>query len=347
MDLETRKNLLRCYYANNNSATAAIRQYKRENQLIKDPCSPSTVTRMVKKFERSYSLHNEKHGRNSLQNERSHDVAEIITRKAGRISIRQVSNESNIPCTSVYRVMKGQLSLKPFKYKMLQALEDHDFEQRIEFGNWYYRNEAIIPNVLWSDEAYLHLDGGLSRYHCQIWSQNNPRQFMTKHLHPLKVCVWIGFTSTFCLQPYFFEGTITAHSYLRMLQNHVCPRLKRICKLTSIIFQQDGAPAHFGQVVRSYLEEIFGADRIISRGCQIPWPPRSPDLTPVDYWFWGTLKARIFHRNPPTTIQELKGRVIEECERFTSDDFSNAVADLRHRIELLMKVQGHHFEHLI
>lgn len=342
-----RKNLLRCFYANKNSATAAIRQYKRENHLIKNPCAPSTVIRMVEKFERTYSLQDEKHGRNSLENERNENVAEIVSHNAGRISIRKVSNESNIPATSVYRIMTGQLSLKPFKFKMLQALEDRDFEKRIEFGNWYYQNEPTIPNVLWSDEAYLHLDGGVSRYHCQIWSVNNPRQIMTKPLHPRKICVWIGFTSTFCLEPYFFEGTITAASYLQMLQNHVQPSLTRLDKLSSTIFQQDGAPAHFGKVVRSYLEKTFGADRIISRGCNVPWPPRSPDLTPVDYWFWGTLKARIFHHNHPMTIPELKQRVIEECERFTPDEFCNAVADLRHRIELLMKEDGHHFEHLL
>ncbi|GFV42932.1 hypothetical protein TNCV_4954421 [Trichonephila clavipes] len=27
--------------------------------------------------------------------------------------------------------------------------------------------------------------------------------------------------------------------------------------------------------------------RIISKCCKFIWPPRSPDLTPVDFWLWG------------------------------------------------------------
>jgi len=346
MDLEMRKNLLRCYYANNNSSTAAIRQYKRENNLIKDPCAPTSVKRMVEKFERTYSLKDENHGRSSLEGERKELVAGVIQQAGGKTSVRQVGNQLAIPSASVHRIMKGALSLKPFKFKMMQALEPRDYENRMEFGNWFYHNLARIPNIMWSDEAHLHLDGSISRYHCRIWSDDNPRQFLTKPLHPQKVSVWFGFTSKFCLQPYFFDTTINAQNYLEMLQTHVRPGLARLRKLSNTVFMQDGAPAHFSLAVRGYLEETFGADRIISRGCDIPWPPRSPDLTPVDYWFWGTLRARIFHHHPPSTIQQLKQRVVEECARFSPDEFSNAVGDLSPRIELMMGVHGQHFEHL-
>lgn len=342
-----RKNLLRCYYANDNSPTAAIRQYKRENSLIKDPCSTSSVTRMVEKFERTYSLHDEKHGRSSLEEDRKELIAEAIEDSRGRISVREVSRSTDIPSASAHRIMRKSLSLKPFKLAMMQALEPQDYQKRVEIGNWFYDNEATIRNILWSDEAYLHLDGSISRYHCRIWSQNNPRQFLTKSLHPEKICVWFGFTSTFCIVPYFFDTTINAENYLKMLQTHVRPALTRMRKLSSTIFMQDGAPAHFSSRVRNYLEQTFGVGQVISRGCSVNWPARSPDLTPVDYWLWGTLKARVFHHDPPTSIPQLKQRVTEECERFSPDEFSNAVGDLTHRIEKMMEVQGQHFEHLL
>ena len=95
MDLEMRKNLLRCYYANDNSP-AAMRQYKRENSLIKDPCSTSSVTRMVEKFERTYSLHDEKHGRSSMEEDRKELIAEAIEHSRGRISVREVSRSTDI-----------------------------------------------------------------------------------------------------------------------------------------------------------------------------------------------------------------------------------------------------------
>ena len=109
---------------------------------------------------------------------------------------------------------------------------------------------------------------------------------------------------------------------------------------------QDGAPPHFASTVRQFLIHTFTQERLISRGCNLVWPSRSPDLNPLDYWFWGTLKARIFHTNPPTTNQTLKSRIMEECGRFTVEEFSAAVSSLTGRIELLLTQDGGQFEHL-
>ena len=51
-------------------------------------------------------------------------------------------------------------------------------------------------------------------------------------------------------------------------------------------FQQDGAPAHFALDVREYLNNIF-PNGWIGRGGPVQWPPRSPDLTPMDFFIWG------------------------------------------------------------
>jgi len=53
---------------------------------------------------------------------------------------------------------------------------------------------------------------------------------------------------------------------------------------------QDGAPPHFSCFVTDVLNEIF-PDTWIRRGVPIPWPPRSPDLSPLDFFLWGTLRA--------------------------------------------------------
>ena len=42
------------------------------------------------------------------------------------------------------------------------------------------------------------------------------------------------------------------------------------------------------------LREIFTDERIISRNFPSPWPARSPDLNPCDFWLWGYLKDRVY-----------------------------------------------------
>ncbi|GBN93046.1 hypothetical protein AVEN_126775-1 [Araneus ventricosus] len=49
-------------------------------------------------------------------------------------------------------------------------------------------------------------------------------------------------------------------------------------------------PAHFPRVVRGYFKRTF-APCCIGRGGPIPWLTRSPNLTSLDLFLWGTLKV--------------------------------------------------------
>ena len=58
---------------------------------------------------------------------------------------------------------------------------------------------------------------------------------------------------------------------------------------------------------------VFG-DRIISRRADVVWPPLSCDLTPLDYYLWGTVKDKCY-ANKPERIDALKDNISEAiCE---------------------------------
>ena len=75
----------------------------------------------------------------------------------------------------------------------------------------------------------------------------------------------------------------------------------------TIIFQQDGAPPYWGLLVRGFLNETF-PDRWIGRDGPIPWPPCSPDITPLDFFLWGYVKD-IVYRTQIRDITDLKQRI--------------------------------------
>ena len=89
--------------------------------------------------------------------------------------------------------------------------------------------------------------------------------------------------------------------YLDTLQNFVIDQLP-----PGSIFQQDGAPTHYQQV-HDLLNEKF-PDMWIGRGGPLAWPPRPPDLIPLDF-FWGLLKNVVYQGDIPTTLEELRGRI--------------------------------------
>ena len=58
-------------------------------------------------------------------------------------------------------------------------------------------------------------------------------------------------------------------------------------------FQHDGAPPHFSIVARQVLNRDY-RNRWIGRSGPVSWPPRSPDLRPLDFFSWGYMKSLIY-----------------------------------------------------
>jgi len=76
---------------------------------------------------------------------------------------------------------------------------------------------------------------------------------------------------------------------LDLLEQYVSPQIETFEQeiVSRVIFMQDGAPLpHFSCFVTDVLNERF-PDGWIGRGGPIPWPPRSPDLSPLDFFLWG------------------------------------------------------------
>ena len=73
------------------------------------------------------------------------------------------------------------------------------------------------------------------------------------------------------------------HKLLEMFREEVVPQLQMKPIFDELFFQQDGAPPHYALRVRSYLNEVF-PQRWFGRRGSIEWPPRSPDLTPMDFF---------------------------------------------------------------
>ena len=57
------------------------------------------------------------------------------------------------------------------------------------------------------------------------------------------------------------------------------------------------------------LQHVF-EDCIINRRAFVIWPPRSCDLTPLDYYLWGAIKDKCY-ADKPDTIKALKDNIRE------------------------------------
>jgi len=354
MDRQTKIKIVKCYFNCGDSATAAVRQFKKENHLHKTPFTPHTVQRIVNRFLQTGSVDDKpRSGRPSVNERDINSVRSAMYRISndsvfGQCSVRNISTISDVAPSTVYKILRNKLSLYPYKLQMLHAIPETIFPQRTHFAQWLLSHEDVLPNILWSDEAYFKMDGEVNTHNCRIWAQERPRIIATTKMMPPKICVWIGITSNFRLQPYFFPGTVDGNEYLHMLMNHVRPSLTQMRKLSSTWLMQDGAPPHIHRKVKDFLlkEQNF-KDRVISRHCAIGWPPYSPDLNPMDYFLWGRLKDKVYRNGSFETVEDLKEKIIEEFDSISQEEIRNAVHHILDRCLLLIQEGGKHFEQLL
>ncbi|GFV39107.1 hypothetical protein TNCV_4339951 [Trichonephila clavipes] len=79
--------------------------------------------------------------------------------------------------------------------------------------------------------------------------------------------------------------------YRAMITNFFIPESNNH-DVQELWFQQDGATCHTARATIDLLKDTFG-DRLISRFGPLNWPPRSCDLTPLDYFLWGYVKSLV------------------------------------------------------
>ncbi|GFT83712.1 general transcription factor II-I repeat domain-containing protein 2A [Trichonephila clavipes] len=118
----------------------------------------------------------------------------------------------------------------------------------------------------------------------------NPQVYVETPLHPEKLTVWCALWPGGIIGPYFYKNdeghnvTVNGDRYRAMITNFFIPELNNH-DVQELWFQQDGATCHTARATIDLLKDTIG-DRLISRFGPVNWPPRSCDLTPLDYFLW-------------------------------------------------------------
>ncbi|KAJ4441070.1 hypothetical protein ANN_10920 [Periplaneta americana] len=137
-----------------------------------------------------------------------------------------------------------------------------------------------------------------------------------------KVNVFCALSQRKLYGPFFFiEATVTGYSYLDMLQQWLVSQLRQDLD-DDFIFQQDGAPPHFHNAVRAYLNTKM-SDR---------WIGRAGD--------------RVFVPPLPRDLEELKTRIREAAAMVTEDMLKRVREEFDHRLDICRVTRGSHIESL-
>ncbi|KAG8228356.1 hypothetical protein J437_LFUL006807 [Ladona fulva] len=81
----------------------------------------------------------------------------------------------------------------------------------------------------------------------------------------------------------------------------------------------------------------------IGRGGPIAWPPRSPDITPLDFFFWGFVKDRVY-ATKADDIPMLRCRITDAIATVTEDMLRRTWQEIEYRLNILRATNGSHVE---
>lgn len=242
-------------------------------------------------------------------------------------------------------------------YKLKRGNEQHlgDSDRRMEFCE-YVMNKAneddnFIPNILFTDESSFSLHGRHNSQNIRWWARGgNPRKvYAARTQRPLKLNVWTGILGDHIIGPFIIDGNLNGQKYLELLQNQIVPALQNLpIPFETIWFQQDGCPAHDTLVNREYLNDNF-PNHVIGRHGDILWPPRSPDLTPCDFFLWGYVKSKIygFQELRANNLDELRVQIFNTLGDISPEMLFNVRRNFYDRLGYCLTAAGGLFEHLI
>ena len=122
------------------------------------------------------------------------------------------------------------------------------------------------------------------------------------------------------------------------------PVFIEFCEIKNdIYFQQDGAPPQFHANVRNFLDRTLNQRWIGRRVSAKGFLPRSPDLSHLDSYLWGTLKIMVYAIKPKT-LEELRNLIEYAINDIPLATIHTVCRSVRRRCLGCTLVEGGRFE---
>ena len=140
----------------------------------------------------------ERAGRPSVITEETFEKVRDVCEAERRQSVRTVAAAGAIPRTTVHRITREYLLLKPYKGHFVQQLYEEDFQDRVDMCETLepmLLNDHNEENFFFSYEAAFHLNGLINKHNVRYWCETNPNIQLETVMKFPKVNVWCAMSS--------------------------------------------------------------------------------------------------------------------------------------------------------
>jgi len=251
----------------------------------------------------------------------------------------------------VWRILKKE-KFHPYKIFPSHGLRPGDNVRRIEYCEWLRgrieENIDFLNNIIWTDECTFSTNGMFNRNNERYWARENPRQYREVRIQGRESFhVWVGLWRNRLIGPIVFEENLNSERYLNIIRQVIFTYFDDLPLqiLRQLWWHQDGAPPHNARIVSDFLNIHFPNKWIGNQG-PVRWPPRSPDLNPLDFFLWGYLK-NLLYKDTPRDLGELRRNLNRECRIIRPYFILRAINKVQQRAAKCCENGGNIFEHLL
>ena len=121
-----------------------------------------------------------------------------------------------------------------------------------------------------------------------------------------------------------------------MLKHYVVPQLEEFQLWNCVLARR--CPPHWGLIVCDILNKTF-PNQWIGRNGPTSWPPRSPDITSLDFFLWGYVKDRVY-RTPVRDVETFQSRIIDVFATVNEEMLENTWREIEYRLDILRATNG-------
>lgn len=209
--------------------------------------------------------------------------------------------------------------------------------QRLQWARnvrqWQARNWR---RVIFSDESRFQLYKNDGRTRVYRRRGERFRRCCIQTVVPFgggSVMVWGGISGQGKTDLVVVDGNLNAQRYIdQILRPVLLPFLQQHNNRT--LFQQDNARPHTARITREFLQR--------NNVNVLPWPARSPDLSPIEH-LWDHLGRQIRQRAVvPGNRQELARALREEWQRIPDRVIIRLIFSARRRVHACIEARGGH-----
>ncbi len=239
------------------------------------------------------------------------------------ITLASLIHQTGLPQTTMYWIIKKDLSLKLHSAKLLPNFLTpchivKRFEHCRQMLDLARRRPAYLKHLVTMDEAWCYQYDPLLMRQASQWLAEGEAQPV--HLHRMlsikKVLLVAFFDFKGMIHFEFIRGgTVDTATFLQIL-GHFCQALKVKRPRRFRYLHMDNAPAHTSKDTRLHL--LLTGQRTVF------YPALSPDLAPCDFWLFPTIK-RPLRGQRFRNLDDVEDAVTRQIGQIPAGDYKDAI----------------------